>query len=78
MSDERPPDVEISAVFRAKELRFECKPEVELQAYSDRLGSAEKLSKRENLPDEVDPGVIYNDVAALWRLAELPTDLVNG
>ena len=53
---DREPDVEISAAVRAKELRFECKPDVDVRAYSDSPASAESVSERENLPDELEPG----------------------
>jgi hypothetical protein len=65
----REPDVEISAAIRAKELRFECKPEVDIGAYADSPASAESVSERENLPDELEPGVTYRDFAVRWRLA---------
>jgi hypothetical protein len=66
---DREPDVEISAAVRAKEVRFECKPEVEVRAYSDLPAEAESASERENLPDELEPGVTYRDFAVRWRLA---------
>jgi hypothetical protein len=59
---DREPDVEIAATVRADELRFECKPEVVVRG-------AEAVSTRENLPDEVEPGVTYRDVAVSWRVA---------
>jgi hypothetical protein len=66
---DREPDVEISAAVRAKEIRFECKPDVEVAAYADSPASAESVSERENLPDELEPGVTYRDFAVRWRLA---------
>ena len=66
---DREPDVEMSARVRAKELRFECKPTVEVGAHADSPASAESVSERENLPDEIEPGVTYRDVAVRWRLA---------
>jgi hypothetical protein len=63
----REPDVEIAAIVRADELRFECKPEVVVRA-------AESVSARENLPDEVEPGVAYRDVAVAWRVAARLSD----
>lgn len=66
---ERKPDVEITAFVRADEVRFESKPQVEVRAYSNAPASAEHVSERDNLPDEVEPGVTYTDVAAFWRLA---------
>lgn len=66
---DREPDVEISAAVRAKELRFECKPEVDVRAWADSPASAESVSERENLPDELETGVTYRDFAVRWRLA---------
>jgi hypothetical protein len=63
----REPDVEIAATVRADELRFECKPEVVVRA-------AERVSERENLPDEVEPGVTYRDIAVSWRVAARLSD----
>jgi hypothetical protein len=66
---EREPDVEIAAVLRADELRFECKPEVHVSAYADSPASAESVSERENLPDMLEPGVTYRDFAVRWHVA---------
>jgi hypothetical protein len=63
------PDLEIAAAVRADELRFECKPEVDVVAYADSPASAEWVSERENLPDEVEPGVTYRDCAVRWGVA---------
>jgi hypothetical protein len=66
---ERAPDVEMAAKARAKQLRFECKPEVRVRAYADSPAEAASVSERENLPEEVEPGVTYESVAVRWRLA---------
>jgi hypothetical protein len=66
---EREPDVEMAARVRAKELRFECKPDVRIGAHADSPASVEHVSERENLPDEVEPGVTYRDIEIRWRLA---------
>jgi hypothetical protein len=74
---DREPDVEISAAVRAKEVRFECKPDVQVGAWADSPASAESVSERENLPDELEPGVTYRDFGVRWRLAarlEDPSD----
>lgn len=63
------PDVEMAAALRAKELRFECKPDVRVRAYADAAASAESVSHRENLPDELETGVTYRDFAVSWHLA---------
>jgi hypothetical protein len=59
----------MAAAARADEVRFECKPEVRVRAYSNVPASAESVSERENLPDEVQPGVTYRNVSVRWRLA---------
>jgi hypothetical protein len=66
---EREPDVELKVCLRAKEVRFDCKPEVEVDAYADSPAIAESQSERENLPDELEPGVTYSDFAVRWRVA---------
>jgi hypothetical protein len=65
----REPDVEIAAAVRADEVLFECKPEVRVVAYADSPASAESVSERENLPDELEPGVTYRNFAVRWRAA---------
>jgi hypothetical protein len=66
---DREPDVEIAASASADEVRFECKPEVRVSAYSNAPATAESVSERENLPDEVQPGITYRNVSVRWRLA---------
>jgi hypothetical protein len=66
---DREPDLEIAAAARADEVRFECKPEVRVRAYANAPATAESVSERENLPDEVEPGVTYRNVSVRWRLA---------
>jgi hypothetical protein len=65
----REPDVELKVSLRADEVRFECKPEVEVEAYADSPATAESRSERENLPDELEPGTTYRDFAVRWRVA---------
>lgn len=67
------PDVEIGASFKAKELRFRSKPETEVKVHGEARGpegSAEAEtssgSERHNLPEEVEPGVTYEDVQVRW------------
>ena len=68
-SEERPPDVEIGATARAKRLRFEEKPETSVEFRGDSIAESDSGSERENLPDEVEPGVTYRDVRIGWRAA---------
>jgi hypothetical protein len=61
------PDLEIAVSAKAEEVRFECKPEVRVRAYSNAPATAESVSERDNLPDEVQPGVTYRDISVRWR-----------
>ena len=72
---DRDPDIEITATVRADEMRFDCKPKVDISAHADSPASAESFSARTNLPDEVEPGVTYRDVAVHWRLSARLDDL---
>ena len=64
---EREPDLEIAAAVRADEVRFERKPEVRVSAHADWPSRAETVSERDNLPEELEPGVTYRDFAVRWR-----------
>jgi hypothetical protein len=75
---EREPDVEIAAAVRADEMRFECKPHLHVAAYADSPACAESVSERENLPDELEPGVTYRNFAVRWRLAARLNDPDSG
>jgi hypothetical protein len=76
------PDVEIGAAASAKRLRFKRKPRVEVDTHAEseidpelarameRIeGEGGSHTERENLPDEVEPGVTYRDVHVRWRAA---------
>lgn len=70
------PDVEIGASVKAKRLRFEKKPETDVKLHGevverDRRQDVETTSgsERENLPEEVEPGVTYRDVRVRWHAA---------
>ena len=66
-SEERPPDLEIGATARAKSIRFDKVPETKITfpgSDQDRSGSH---TERENLPDEIEPGITYQDVTVRWR-----------
>jgi hypothetical protein len=59
------PDIEMGAVVKAKRLRFKRVPETDVDVGND----GESGSERENLPDEVEPGVTYRDVRVRWGAA---------
>jgi hypothetical protein len=76
------PDIEIGAAASAKRLRFKRKPRVEVNTHAYREvdpelaremekieGEGYSNTQRENLPDEVEPGVTYRDVRVRWRAA---------
>ena len=63
------PDIEIGAVVRAKKLRFRSKPKTDVQFRGEPEIKSGSGSKRENLPDEVEPGVTYRDVHVRWGAA---------
>ena len=59
------PDIQIGALVKAKRLRFKKKPETEVRV----KGKGGSGSLRENLPEEVEPGVTYRDVRVAWLAA---------
>lgn len=65
--DERPPDVEIAANARARRLRFHRAPEAEVRFPGGSDVESESGSERENLPEEVEPGVTYRSAEVHWR-----------
>jgi hypothetical protein len=69
-------DVEIGASVKAKRLRFREKPKTQVELHGkleEPKGHGElettSGSERQNLPDEVEPGVTYRDVRVRWRAA---------
>ena len=69
-------DVEIGASVQAKQLRFRQKPKTHVELHGEvhepqGEGELETASgsERQNLPDEVEPGITYRDVRVRWRAA---------
>jgi hypothetical protein len=58
-------DVEIGAAVRAKRLRFNRVPETEVKF--DPARDSDSHTERENLPEQVEPGVTYKNVRVRWR-----------
>jgi hypothetical protein len=57
------PDIELGASVKAKKLRFEQVPETD-----DRyVGESSSVTERTNLPEEVEPGVTYENVEVRWH-----------
>jgi hypothetical protein len=74
---ERPPDIEIGAMAKAKKLRFRRKPKTKVEfeggtriRSDDRVEDVEletdSRTERRNLPEEVEPGVTYRNVEVGW------------
>jgi hypothetical protein len=61
------PDVEIGASARARRLRFQRAPRTEVRFVSGPDVESESGSERENLPEEVEPGVTYRSAEVHWR-----------
>jgi hypothetical protein len=62
------PDIEIGAVVKARKLRFKTVPKTEVRA-GGRHAEGGSNTERENLPEQVEPGVTYRDVTVRWRAA---------
>ncbi len=63
------PDIEISAVVKARELRFEEVPETEVRFPGHPERESVSGTERENLPEEVEPGVTYRNPKVRMRIA---------
>jgi len=73
-------DVEIGAAASARKLRFRNKPQTEVGFAGRPDQESDSHTERENLPEEVEPGIIYRDVRVRWRagarigVEELPAE----
>jgi len=70
----RDPDVEIGARVKAKRMRFRKAPETHVEFHGEARTPEGRTdlttssgSERENLPEEVEPGVTYHDVRVQWQ-----------
>ena len=61
------PDIEIGAAAKAKRVRFHRVPRTEVRFATGERDTAESQTVRENLPEQVEPGVDYEDVRIGWR-----------
>jgi hypothetical protein len=67
-------DIEFTADVKARELRFEEVPETEVRFPGRPERESASGTDRENLPDEVEPGVTYRDPTVRLRIATALTD----
>ena len=59
----------LTVSVRAKEAPVRVQARGRGRAFADSPATAESESERENLPDELEPGVTYRDIAVRWRVA---------
>jgi len=67
LSEEEVPDVEISTSARARAVRFGIVPRTRVWFDGEPAVRSSSRSERENLPDEIEPGVTYRDIGVRWR-----------
>ncbi len=66
LAEDETPDVEVFTSVRARELRFGIVPETKVWFEGEPGVKSSLRTRRENLPEEVEPGVTYRDVKVLW------------
>jgi hypothetical protein len=78
----RNPDIAIDAGVEMRELRFEKVPDPEVNFRGNTRRNSVWTSRRTNLPDEVEEGVVYRDAGIRLRIAtevvENPSDHRNS
>lgn len=70
-------DVELFTGVRAKSLRFETVPKPRVSFDGEPGERSSSKTERENLPDEVEPGVTYREIGVRWQARsriDHPTD----
>jgi len=67
LADDEIADVEVLTGLRAKSLRFEIVPETEVTFEGEPGERSSSRTERENLPEEVEPGVTYRDIGVRWQ-----------
>ncbi len=63
------PDIALYAGVRMRELRFERVPDPEVNFRGNTRRNSVWMSRRTNLPDEVQEGVVYRDAGIRLRIA---------
>jgi hypothetical protein len=66
LAEDEVPDVDVTISVRANELRFEAAPKVNVRFAGEPAIRYSTRTQRENLPEEVVPGVTYRDARVLW------------
>jgi len=81
LADDEIADVEVLTGLRIKSLRFGVVPETEVSFGGEPGERSSSKVERENLPEEVEPGVTYRDVGVRWQARtriDHPTDYDHG
>lgn len=73
--DEKSADVAITANVSAKELVFEIVPNVRVEFFGTDGRKTEWSSERKNLPDSVQPNVVYRDIGIKLKIVSLFADI---
>jgi hypothetical protein len=68
------PDIKLIADVNARELSFEDVPETEVRFPGDPERESISGTERENLPEEVEPGVTYRNPRVRLQIASALTD----
>ena len=68
------PDIAFAASIKMRELRFEEVPDPEVRFRGNTERNSVWGSKRENLPDEVQEGVVYHNSGVRLRIASEVAD----
>ena len=71
----RNPDIALDADLSMRELRFEKVPDPEVNFRGNTRRNSVWMSRRNNLPDEVQEGVVYRDARVRLRIA---SEVVNN
>jgi hypothetical protein len=69
------PDIELTADVKARELRFEEVPETEVRFPGHPERESVSGTERDNLPEEVEPGVTYRNSRVRLRIASALADV---
>ncbi len=73
--DEKTADVAITAKVEAKELKFEVVPNPKVEFPGTPERKTEWSSERKNLPDAVQPNVIYRDIGIKLKIVSVFADI---
>ena len=73
--DEKTADVSITAKVEAKELKFEIVPNPKVEFPGTPERKTEWSSERKNLPDSVEPNVIYRDIGITLKIVSVFADM---